>query len=484
MNTMLRQSVLVLAVALYGLTTGANAADAPVLDDLKIDVRLYGIAAANSGTENTAALNALFAKVPDGSTIVFPSGVLVFDPGIALAGKDGVSKGGLRIEGQGHGKGTGSTYWRASGSGDRTATLFEISASHNIDISNITFWGNADNSAGKTGIGTYIHRGEGYTSAIKFTNCYWRAFEVGTQIGHLTVNESNNENMDFYSCQWLGNTVGYRQYWQNSLLNAMYSPIFTNNGTNIWLGSTLQTGSLHLYNANFAVTDKTDIYFEKPASLSIYGARSETTPSFISDSGTFGSVDFPSITLSNVMMVNKTSPVATPIVKISTGGLVAINCHFGEYNEAVARIESRPATATLSFVGCQFNGLLDDVFRPARANSGILSFMGCRQWSGAGYVPVADNANGPVATLSNATPAVNNTTTFFTGNQAAPMTITDFVRSSGAGQVLYVIVNDNNTTIKNNDNISLIGGVDVKPPNGGRMVFVLMDKWYEMSRSW
>jgi len=64
------------------------------------------------------------------------------------------------------------------------------------------------------------------------------------------------------------------------------------------------------------------------------------------------------------------------------------------------------------------------------------------------------------------------------------MTITNFTQSSGAGQVLFVTVNDSNTTTKNNENISLIGSADVKPPNGGRMVFVLMDKWYEMSRSW
>lgn len=484
MKTMLRQWVLVNVVALYGLTAQAIAADPAALAAPWIDVRLHGIAATNSGAANTAALNALFASVPNGSTIVFPQGTFVFDPAIVLTGKDGTSKCGLRIEGQGHGRGTGSTYWRASGSGDKAATLLEIVASNNIEIRNISFWGNADNGAGKTGMGTYIHRGAGYTSAIKFVNCYWRAFEVGTQVGHLTVNESNNENMDFYSCQWLGNSVGYRQYWQNSLQNAMYSPIFCNNGTNIWLGSTLQTGSLYLYNANFAVTDGTDIYFEKPATLCIYGARSETTPSFISDSGTFGSVDFPVITLIDVMMLNKTSPVATPIVKISTGGLVAINCHFGEYVDALARIENTRATATMSFVGCQFNGLLDKVFHVARYNSAVLSFMGCRQWNGASFIPVADNCNAALVALNNAAPAVNRTTTFFTGNYETPMTITNFTNSSGGGHVLYVIVNDTNTTIKNNASISLIGGVDVKPPKDGRMIFVLMDKWIEMSRSW
>jgi hypothetical protein len=427
-----------------------NANDLVVKKSPWVDVRAYGVLTTNTGAQNTSAINAMFTAVASGSVIVFPAGTYTVTAGLVLEGKHN-----LTITGAGSAKNEGGTYLRVTGSGDNTATLLDISNCYSLTFNNIAFYGNSDSSSNKTGMGVYIHRGSGFTSAIDFNYCYFRAFLVGTQIGHTSVNESNNEGMVFKDCFWTGNTIAYRQYWPNSLLNAHYNCNYWTNGTAIWLGdSTTQTGSLNIYNGNWSTSSVTDIYFEKPAELHIYGGRAETSPTFISNSATFGSLLFAAITLDGVTIVNQTDNTL-PVITSASAGISARNSRFGQYTEVRQFIETTVLGARSVFTGCFFNSMAD--FDNTIATYGQYSIYGGTGWDGASTYPLPDGVRGREYGVGSTStiPAQWGPLFYLSG----PGTITA-ISNPSPGQVIYMRCEDNTYTVQSNASILLKGAVD------------------------
>lgn len=384
-----------------------------MIDGAPVNVRDFG-ATGNGGTNDTAAIKAALTALPNGRTLFFPSGTYLVTAGeIMISGKENIS-----LIGEGTGTESSGVSFRVSGTGDITKNLLEIVASNGITISNIGFLGNSTNNpVNKSNIGVYIHRGPGYTSNISFYHCAFRYFTVGCHVGGLSGNESNNENIRYYACYFNSNTTGYRQYWPNALQNVHEDCYYTNNDYNIWLSdATVQTGSLVIRNANFAVTGVADVYFQLPSKLDIISFRVETTPQFIK-SGGFQSSAFPGFLLVGGVIVNQTDDTL-PIIDCKTSGFTAIDCRFGEINESKFWFNLPIYRSLANFVGCSFNAATSYGLNSTPGtytfggNDGYGQYVisGCREYNATdnAYVPLPEAyyKYTPFANASGATPSI------------------------------------------------------------------------------
>lgn len=427
-------------------------------EDVKADYSAVG----DGVTDDTVAIQAALDGIPNEETLTFPTGTYV------VTDLTMTSKTNVRLEGEGYGRAGSGVKIRIAGTGDTTKNVLDISASSSIEISNIGFFGNNDNNASnKSNIGLYIHRGAGYTSDIKVTNCTFRYLAVGAHIGGLGGNESNNENMHFYGCEFQQCTTGYRQYWPNSLQNSHTDCYYLNNDYNIWLGSAgVQTGSLVVRNANFAVTTNSDIYFEAPASLAVYSFRSENAAQFISTSG-FASTAFPSFLLVDGVIISKTT-FNTPVIDCRVSGFTAINVQFGQYTETAYTIFASYYVSAVTLIGCKFNSLLTYGISDLPTSSYVLSggngagaglgqysLIGCSEWEGSYYEPVPDrkHVHSIIASAAGtgAMPYVTHGDYLILSNDG-PTTVTDFLGGLDGTEITVTI--GSNTTIANNSNIA------------------------------
>jgi len=331
------------------------------------DIRYYG-ADPTGVIDSTTAIQTAFDELDNGHTLLFPSGTYKISAGLTLQNKSG-----WKIEGTGTaGNAVGATiYW--DGDGDNTATLLDLAGSTNSSIENIMFlgtshWGlvsysdtflNRKAASYKTKIGAYIRYGDRNSTAITFKNCAWHFFGTGIQVGHLTVNEDNNENNIFQNVEFSYNTIGYRQHWPNSMNNQFYGAIFSFNNTDLYFGDgTLQTGSTMINGFSSSYAD-TNIYINNPVyQLSFINSRTELAKKFIDSNQSTATSLAPSISIINALIYTDNTYTGSPFIKLAGNNITAINSQFGS-NPSIGPVINWvfPLNdTTVTFINCDFYG--------------------------------------------------------------------------------------------------------------------------------
>jgi len=408
--------------------SGTDAIPRSVQKKLREFVSVLDFGADPTGlTNTTAAIQKAIDATPTNGVLCIPPGTYLVSYGVL----NFTRKSSIRVY-------SGSSKYSAilkaeTVSASASTPLLDIAGCASLTFEGIKFQG-----VTKSGLGVYIHRpisgADAFSSDHKFVDCYFTQFDRGVQIGRLTVNESNNEDMKFYDCKIDQCNIGYAQYNPNSLQNVMHSCSIWECPIGIQLGgNSVQTGSLVLYNINLAVHTISAIYFAMPASLQIYGGRCETMKTFISQAG-WSSSAFPSWSIYDMMLVNQTDSTV-PVIQCSSSGFTAVNCQFGTYVEPKQWISSDNYQVKNVLINCKFNFKIDYGVSPTGGpyytfgNYGMFDVIGCQCWdyTNGRYDSIADMKyrNVGTFTIKTATPDVTKHNLWVAGPDA-DLTITSF----------------------------------------------------------
>jgi len=451
------------------------------------DIRRYG-AKGDGSTDDTAAIQAAFNALAKGTILFFPAGTYRISAGLSIAGKSNFT-----ILGASSAEGSAATSIRWVKGGDDDATMLEITDTQYAIFENIQFMGNdgkedPENKRRRTNIGLYLHRGAGNITTLTFRHCSWYFFRRGVQVGHLTTNESNNENHQFYDCEFEFCNNGYIVHWPNAINNNLHRPYFVHCDNGVRLSN--QSGPVTVYHGIF-VHNGTDIAGDGSFhSLTLINPRTEAAGKFI-DVG--GSNTVGSITLINPIVYFATGISKNPFIRTSRGGgITVIGGQIGSFADAPVDINIQGAQSA-TFLNTDFNKI--NVFAPLDNDirSGTkISLYGCRVWDNAAmsYVPIADGDRltqwGTAIykfPKNDENPSIRKNNWFLTAN-ASPMRIKGF-RDGYLGQRFTVIVSDSYTTFVHGNLLKLENNTDFVAPIYSSISFIVLENGLivETSRS-
>lgn len=417
---------------------------------------------------DTAVLNEAIQSLNGGMIVLPPNATYLIDDSLDFSGKKNISLYSPVIS-----KYDSAAKIRWAEGGDPSKPMIKGAGAQKIYFHGIDFLGNnTDDPDDLTGLGAYLYSGSSYSSQWIFEKCGFKYFAVGVQVGDTSIPNSNNEFHVFRDCNISYCTTGYRQYWPNSLNEAMYGCDITFCTTGMHLGNpSSQAGSLQLYNHSIG-HNTIDFYFENGCRLDVYGLRGEESEKFI-NAPTASNSKQP-VMFSGAEIINGNQS-GTYFVTFNHGILIFINSTLGDPLTDPFLIEMNVSRGRCTFVGCDLNNDQMSLHGYAGLTQGKFAFYGSRGFSSStsAYMSIADgervSENPPFTHLyfpsKDTTPSVKEGNFFKTYNLEAT-TYTDF-DDGYMGQTIRIMIGDNNCTFDfTGTHLKGNGGSDWTPSAG------------------